>query len=147
MSNKLARQESCPKRKLTLSERMARIRKTDTKPEMIIRRLVHGMGYRYRLHQARLPGNPDIVLARHRKLIFVNGCFWHRHDCPAGRKLPRSKPEYWGPKLAGNRKRDDENVARLKEMGWEVLVIWECELAHRAQIVEQLRSFLESRVR
>ncbi len=76
--------------RLSLTERMQRIRKTNTKPEMIVRRLVHAMGYRYRLHQSRLPGSPDMVLARHRKVILVHGCFWHRHDCADGRKLPRS---------------------------------------------------------
>ena len=80
--------------KLTLTERMRRIRKVDTQPEMSVRRAVHAMGCRYRLHGAGLPGTPDIVLPRLRKLIFVHGCFWHRHDCPDGHKLPRSKPEY-----------------------------------------------------
>ncbi len=94
------------KPKLSLTERMRRIRKTDTKPELIVRRMVHAMVYRYRLHGAGLSGTPDIVLPRHRKVIFVHGCFWHRHDCPDGRKLPRSKPDYWGPKLERNRLRD-----------------------------------------
>lgn len=79
---------------LTLTERMRRIRKTDTKPEMIVRRTLHAIGFRYRLHHKQLPGDPDIMLPRHGKVIFVHGCFWHRHDCPNGRKLPRSKPEY-----------------------------------------------------
>ena len=108
---------------LSLTERKQRIRKTDTKPEMIVRRVVHAMGYRYRLHNAKLPGTPDIVLTRHRKVILVHGCFWHRHDCPDGRKLPRSKTEYWGPKLERNRKRAAANIARLREMGWDVLVV------------------------
>ncbi len=115
------------RQRLTLTERMRRIRKTDTQPEMIVRRMVHAMGYRYRLHQSKLPGNPDIVLPRHRKVIFVHGCFWHRHDCPDGRKLPRSKLEYWGPKLERNRHRDEINSARLRELGWDVLVVWECQ--------------------
>ena len=117
--------------RLSLTEHKQRIRKTDTKPEMIVRRLVHAMGYRYRLHNAKLPGSPDIVLTRHRKVILVHGCFWHRHDCPDGRKLPRSKPEYWGPKLERNRKRDAANIARLCKMGWDVLV----ELPVREQMV------------
>jgi DNA mismatch endonuclease, patch repair protein len=87
--------------RLSLTERMQRIRKTDTKPEMIVRRLIHAMGYRYRLHQSDMPGSPDIV-PRHRKAILVHGCFWHRHDCADGRKVPRSKPEYWIPKLERN---------------------------------------------
>jgi DNA mismatch endonuclease, patch repair protein len=97
--------------RLSLTERMQRIRKTDTKPEMIVRRLIHGLGHRYRLHQSNLPGSPDIVLTRYRKVILVHGCFWHRHDCADGRKLPRSKPEYWRPKLERNRRRDETIVA------------------------------------
>jgi DNA mismatch endonuclease (patch repair protein) len=107
---------------------MRRIRKTDTRPEMIVRRTVHAMGYRYRLHGTKLPGTPDIVLSRHRKVIFVHGCFWHRHDCPDGRKLPRSNPGYWGPKLKRNKQRDEANLALLRELGWHALVVWECEL-------------------
>lgn len=129
--------------KLNLTERMRRIRKTDTKPEMIVRRMVHAMGYRYRLHGDRLPGTPDIVLPRHRKVIFVHGCFWHRHDCPDGRKLPRSKPEYWGAKLERNRRRDGASIVRLREMGWDVLVVWECEVragAARALVAAFLKS-------
>jgi DNA mismatch endonuclease (patch repair protein) len=126
---------------------MARIRKTDTKPEMIVRRMVHAMGYRYRLHDQRLPGNPDIVLERHRKVILVHGCFWHRHDCTDGRKLPRSKPEYWGPKLARNQQRDVASTARLREMGWDVLVVWECELVRPDVLESILSSWLKRRVR
>jgi DNA mismatch endonuclease (patch repair protein) len=107
--------------RLSLTERMQRIRKTDTKPEMIVRRLIHALGYRYRLHQSNLPGTPDIVFSRCRKVILVHGCFWHRHDCSDGRKLPRSKPEYWRPKLDHNRRRDEACVARLHELGWGVL--------------------------
>jgi len=120
---------------------MRRIRKTDTKPEMIVRRMLHAMGYRYRLHDKRLPGHPDIVLPRHRKVIFVHGCFWHRHDCPDGRKLPRSKPEYWGPKLERNRARDARQIAELRELGWDVLVVWECEVV-RGGAVRMLSQFL-----
>ncbi len=129
--------------RLTLTERMRRIRKTDSKPELIMRRIVHAMGYRYRLHGAGLPGTPDIVLPRHRKVILVHGCFWHRHDCPDGRKLPRSKPEYWGPKLERNRRREEAVVARLRAMGWDVLVVWECEVtagAARALLATFLKS-------
>jgi DNA mismatch endonuclease, patch repair protein len=114
--------------RLSLTERMQRIRKTDTKPEMIVRRILHGMGYRYRLHDQRLPGSPDIVLPRHRKVIFVHGCFWHRHDCLDGRKLPRSKPDYWPLKLERNRQRDEQHMEDLYKLGWGVLVVWECHL-------------------
>lgn len=131
-----------PPHKLTLSERMARIRKTDSKPELIVRRMLHGMGYRYRLHDKSLPGNPDIVLKRHRKVIFVHGCFWHRHACPDGRKLPKSKPEYWGPKLEGNRRRDAETASNLQELGWSVLAVWECETRSEHTLEGILKSFL-----
>jgi len=126
---------------------MQRIRKTNTKPEMTVRRLVHAMGYRYRLHQSKLPGSPDIVLARHRKVILVHGCFWHRHDCADGRKLPRSKPEYWGPKLERNRRRDEVSVALLRELGWNVLIVWECEIRDIRWLGNVLARFLGSRER
>lgn len=130
--------------KLTLTERMQRIGKMDTKPELIVRRLLHSMGYRYRLHDKRLPGNPDIVLPRHRKVIFVHGCFWHRHDCPDGRKFPRSKPEYWRPKLERNRQRDKTNAARLQELGWQVLTVWECNLSDGNELKQRLEGFIRS---
>jgi DNA mismatch endonuclease (patch repair protein) len=123
---------------------MRRIRKTDTKPELIVRRMVHAMGYRYRLHGANLPGTPDIVLPRHNKAIFVHGCFWHRHACPDGRKLPRSKPEYWLPKLEGNRRRDKTNATKLKDLGWHLLVVWECEARNLQKVSRRLRRFLNS---
>jgi DNA mismatch endonuclease (patch repair protein) len=133
--------------KLSLTERMQRIRKYDTKPEMLVRRILHAMGYRYRLHQSSLPGNPDIVLARHHKVILVHGCFWHRHNCADGRKLPRSKPEYWGPKLERNRRRDETSIVRLQELGWSVLVVWECETKNATGLGKTLAKFLGSRER
>jgi DNA mismatch endonuclease (patch repair protein) len=128
---------------LTLTERMRRIRKTDSKPELIVRRMIHAMGFRYRLHGNKLPGTPDIVLPRHRKTIFVHGCFWHRHHCPDGTKLPKSKPEYWGPKLERNRRRDEANIEQLRAMGWDVLVVWECELRETQELVRRLTQFLK----
>lgn len=150
-----ARSTSSPRRKqrgsakttLSLTERMRRIRKTDTKPELIVRRRVHAMGRRYRLHRYDLPGSPDIVLARHRKVILVHGCFWHRHHCADGRKLPRSKPEYWGPKLEGNRRRDRRNIARLRKLGWSVLVVWECDVKNSKRLDKVLRRFLGLRAK
>lgn len=127
---------------LTLTERMRRIRKIDTNPEMIVRRVLHALGYRYRLHDRKLPGHPDIVLPRHRKVILVHGCFWHRHHCPDGRKLPRSKPEYWGPKLERNRRRDATNMQQLCALGWDVLVVWECETRQRQDLALNLKRFL-----
>lgn len=126
------------------SERMSRVRGADTKPEMLVRRLVHGMGYRYRLHRRDLPGTPDLVFASRRKVIFVHGCFWHRHPdpgCPLAR-LPKSRLDFWKPKLEGNKERDVRNQARLEELGWYVMVVWECQLrdveAPRARIEEFL---------
>jgi DNA mismatch endonuclease (patch repair protein) len=122
---------------------MRRIRKTNTQPEMIVRRLVHSMGYRHRLHNSKLPGTPDLVLPQHRKVIFVHGCFWHRHDCANGRKLPHSKPDYWGPKLQSNKQRDEANIARLRELGWNVLVVWECETRTEERLKKRLSQFLD----
>ena len=108
------------------SERMSRIRAKDSQPEMIVRRLVHGMGYRYRLHRRGLPGTPDLVFGPKRKVIFVHGCFWHRHPDPSCRlvRMPKSRQEFWGPKLEGNRARDQRNVAALEAKGWQSLVVW-----------------------
>jgi len=110
---------------------------------MIVRRLAHAMGYRYRLHSRSLPGRPDLVFSSRRKLIFVNGCFWHRHKgCPKCR-LPKSRLDFWKPKLEENRNRDRENQRRLKREGWEVLVIWECELKDTESLKSRLRQFME----
>lgn len=110
------------------SAHMRSIRKTDTKPEWVVRRLVYSMGYRYRLHRRDLPGTPDLVFPGRRKVILVHGCFWHRHDCPLGRKSPLARPEYWLPKLERNRQRDLMTLKQLAALGWKALVIWECEL-------------------
>ena len=129
------------------SERMSRIRDRDTKPELLVRRLVHRMGYRYRLHRRDLPGIPDMVFPRRKKAIFVHGCFWHRHSEPSCKmaRLPKSRRDYWEPKLAGNRHRDKDNQTRLRELGWDVLVIWECEVRHIERIKNTVRGFLEQR--
>ena len=126
------------------SKRMSRVRGRDTKPEMLVRRLAHGMGYRYRLHRRDLPGSPDLVFPSRRKVIFVHGCFWHRHlepDCKLAR-LPKSKLDFWGPKLETNRERDERNVVLLEELGWDVLVIWECQTKNRGQLQARIREFL-----
>ena len=107
---------------------MALIRKRDTKPELVVRRMVHRMGYRFRLHRRDLPGTPDLVFPARRKVILVHGCFWHRHDCPLGSKAPRARPEYWIPKLERNRQRDVVTLESLAALGWTALVIWECEV-------------------
>jgi DNA mismatch endonuclease (patch repair protein) len=126
------------------SERMARVRHKDTKPELFVRRLLHAMGFRYRLHDKRLPGAPDLVFANRRKVIFVHGCFWHRHPepgCPLSR-LPKSRLEFWLPKLQGNRQRDLRDQASLAGLGWQFLVVWECEIRHKEQLQNSLRAFL-----
>lgn len=126
------------------SERMSRVRGADTKPEMLVRRLVHGMGYRYLLHGSGLPGRPDLVFPRRRKVMFVHGCFWHRHPDPkcALARLPKSRLDFWLPKLERNRARDLENQARLKELGWKAVVVWECQMKNRGLLAKRLRSFL-----
>ncbi len=122
---------------------MSRIRSKDTKPEITVRRVVHGMGYRYRLHDKKLPGSPDLVFRRRRKVIFVNGCFWHRHKNCAAARLPKSNRGYWTPKLNANRKRDTRNLRKLIKAGWSALVIWECETGDNDDLARRIRNFLE----
>lgn len=135
---------------LTVRERsalMSRIRGKDTKPEMAVRRLVHGLGYRYRLHAKELPGRPDLVFRPRRKVIFVHGCFWHRHEgCPKNRipKSPETR-DFWRDKLNGNAHRDQLNETTLRRTGWGVLVIWECETKDLEQLTERVRAFLDER--
>jgi len=134
--------------KISTSERswnMSVIRSTGMKPEMLVRSLVHRMGYRYRLHAKDLPGKPDLVFRPRKKVIFVHGCFWHQHakeDCKDGRQ-PKSNTGYWAPKLARNVERDASNVAALKAAGWRVLVLWECDvLKGGSRLQERIRKFL-----
>lgn len=105
---------------------MSRIRGKDTKPEMVVRSLIHQMGFRFRLHRKDLPGKPDIVLPRHQKAILVHGCFWHMHRCRYGRVVPRTNAEFWQNKRGRNVERDRTNLQKLRKAGWQVLVIWEC---------------------
>jgi DNA mismatch endonuclease (patch repair protein) len=121
---------------------MSRVRNKDTKPEMRVRRLVHALGYRYRLHAGSLPGRPDLVFNSRRKVIFVHGCFWHRHEgCPLCR-LPKSRLRFWKPKLKANRERDLKNQKKIAEMGWDCLVIWECELRDQDALTSRIKTFL-----
>ncbi|WP_040650652.1 very short patch repair endonuclease [Roseovarius sp. 217] len=126
------------------SERMSRVRGRDTKPEMLVRRLTHGMGYRYRLHRRGLPGSPDLVFPSRMKVIFVHGCFWHQHLDPGCKlaRLPKSKLDFWGPKLETNRERDERNLVLLAELGWDVLVIWECQTKNREELQTRIGEFL-----
>src|SRR5258705_10221520 len=112
------------------SERMSRVRGRDTKPEMVVRRLVHRLGFRYRLHNRRLPGAPDLVFKSRRKAIFIHGCFWHRHPDPACKlaRMPKSRLDFWRPKLEGNRERDLRHQSELETIGWRYLIVWEWEL-------------------
>lgn len=107
---------------------MSRIRGKDTKPELVVRSFLHRMGYRFRLHQRDLPGKPDIVLPKHNTLIFVHGCFWHRHKGCKYAYMPKSRVNFWKEKFAGTIERDRKHQKELKELGWEVHVIWECEI-------------------
>lgn len=122
---------------------MALVRSANTKPEMLVRRLTHRMGYRYRLHRADLPGKPDLVFSGRRAVVFVHGCFWHRHEGCALARLPKSRENFWIPKLEGNRRRDAENIANLRANGWRVLVIWECETKNTEALEASLKRFLE----
>jgi len=128
------------------SERMRRIKAQDTGPEMRVRKLVHGLGYRFRLHRADLPGKPDLVFPSRKKAIFVHGCYWHRHDDPACKlaRLPKSRLEFWLPKLEANATRDKRVEAELTTAGWEYLVLWECQLNDRTSLEARIRSFLAS---
>ncbi len=126
------------------SEIMARIRSKDSRPEMVVRRLVFALGYRYRLHAKNLPGCPDLVFRPRRKVIFIHGCFWHLHaNCPIAR-MPKSRLDFWTPKLEGNRERDDKNERALKREGWKVLIIWECQIKDAAKLENRIRRFLDA---
>jgi DNA mismatch endonuclease, patch repair protein len=126
------------------SERMARIRHKDTAPELAVRRLVYSLGYRYRLHGRKLPGRPDLVFPARKRVIFVHGCFFHRHSDPSCRlaRLPKSRLGFWLPKLEGNRARDERNIHALAEAGWRVLIVWECELSHKDNLIRSIITFL-----
>lgn len=126
------------------SANMSRIRATGMKPEMTVRRLVHAMGYRFRLHRRNLPGTPDLVFPSRKAVIFVHGCFWHQHPDPTCSRshVPRSRTEYWESKLQRNVLRDKNNVARLEAAGWRVLVLWECEIKDCDALKARLETFL-----
>ena len=125
---------------------MSQIRSQGMKPELVVRSMVHRLGYRFRLHRRDMAGKPDLVLSRHRAVIFVNGCFWHWHpdlNCPiAG--LPKSNVEYWEPKLARTRIRDQEHVNSLEADGWRVLTVWECQLRSPDAVISRIREFLDT---
>lgn len=113
-----------------------------TGPELLVRKMLHGLGCRYGLHRKDLPGSPDIVMPAHGKIVFVHGCFWHGHDCKYGR-LPKSRPDYWAPKIAANRKRDRRNRSLLARSGWSVTVVWQCQTKRPAVLRRRLMAFLQ----
>ena len=125
---------------------MSRIRGKNTKPELLVRRLLHAKGYRYRLHGTarggKLPGNPDLVFAGRRKVIFVNGCFWHFHDCRVGQHAPKSNAEFWEAKRSRTKSRDAEQRQRLEDLGWDVLTLWECHIKDLPALEAELEFFL-----
>jgi DNA mismatch endonuclease (patch repair protein) len=126
------------------SIRMSLIRGKGTGPEMTVRRIVHGLGYRYRLHGRKLPGKPDLVFGKRKKVVFVHGCFWHRHsdsNCKLAR-VPKTRLDFWIPKLNGNRDRDVRNRRLLEADGWGILVIWECELVDKNALSRKIEAFL-----
>lgn len=127
-------------------EIMKSIRGKDTIPEMVVRRLTHGLGYRYRLHQRSLPGCPDLVFSARRKVIFVNGCFWHRHRCRKGQSTPSTRQAFWEKKFRGNKERDLRNRRRLRRLGWAVLTIWECQTTsqRREALADKIIAFLDA---
>ena len=131
-----------PLTKAERSERMSHIRNANTKPEMLVRRLIHAMGYRYRLHAKDLPGHPDIVFRSRKKVIFIHGCFWHQHGCRQYRQ-PRTRRNFWEAKLAKNKTRDAATRKRLRKMGWKLLTVWECQISDVSKLKAKITCFLE----
>lgn len=121
---------------------MSRVKGRDTKPELLVRSIVHRLGYRFRLHAKALPGKPDLVLPRHRKVIFVHGCFWHGHAGCRRAARPSTNREFWDRKIDGNVERDAANVKALGRAGWKVLVVWQCAMKDRARLEKKLGEFL-----
>lgn len=126
------------------SQNMSQIRSKNTKPEVLLRSLLHRAGYRFRLHRKDLPGKPDIVFPGRRKVILVHGCFWHQHlGCREGR-IPGTRQDYWRPKLKRNVERDAAAVEQLRTLGWDVMTVWECEIKNAEPVKDRLRAFLKS---
>ncbi|HUT29110.1 MAG TPA: DNA mismatch endonuclease Vsr [Sedimentisphaerales bacterium] len=121
---------------------MSRIRNKNTRPEILVRSIVHRMGYRYSLHRKDLPGKPDLVLVKHKKVIFVHGCFWHMHKCRYGRVVPKTNKTFWKSKRQGNVARDKRNLRQLRKAGWKVLTVWECQTRNQEKLAKKLKSFL-----
>ena len=124
------------------SRLMSRVRGKDTKPEMVVRRLAHRLGYRFRLHRRDLPGSPDLVFPGRKKVVFVHGCYWHRHDCKKA-TTPKTNVDFWQKKFDDNIMRDNKNLSDLAEMGWETMVVWQCEAEKPDDLADRLIEFLE----
>lgn len=122
---------------------MRAVKHKDTAPEMVVRRLTHSLGYRYRLHRPDLPGKPDLVFGPRQKLIFVHGCFWHGHTCNRGRRVPKHNAGYWLNKIQRNKERDASSLAELRARGWDILVVWECETKQET-LKQRIDTFLRS---
>jgi DNA mismatch endonuclease, patch repair protein len=123
---------------------MSQIRSKDTSPEITVRSLVHRMGFRFALHRSDLPGHPDIVLVKYKKIIFVHGCFWHMHRCKYGRVIPATRTKFWQDKRRGNVERDKRNLKKLRLLGWKILVVWECQTRDAERISAKLIKFLKT---
>lgn len=123
---------------------MSKVRHKNTRPEMVVRRLLHGQGYRYRLHAKDLPGKPDMVFRKRRKVIFIHGCFWHRHPGCKLARLPKSRRDFWIPKLERNKERDEQHIAVLEANDWKVLIVWECQIDDQERLLNELVGFLET---
>jgi len=121
---------------------MASVRTRDTGAEIAVRSIVHRLGYRYSLKRTDLPGRPDLVFVSRRKVIFVHGCYWHGHLCRYG-KLPKSRVEYWGPKIATNRQRDQRQVRQLRKAGWSVMIVWQCQIKRESGLARRVVDFLD----
>ncbi len=121
---------------------MSQVKSKNTSPEIFVRKLVFSMGRRYRLHRSDLPGKPDIVFPSQKKIIMVNGCFWHRHNCKKGQKLPQDNADYWKNKFDRTIARDRKNIKLLEEMGWRVLLVWECQIKDAALLKKDINEFL-----
>lgn len=120
------------------------VRSKNTIPEVALRKWLHAAGYRFRLHRKDLPGNPDIVFPSRRKALFVHGCFWHGHNCPRGSRQPKTNVEYWTQKIKRNRERDEVALVELRGLGWDVEIVWECEMKEKVGVMERLRTWLDN---
>ncbi len=125
------------------SDIMSRIKGKNTKPEILVRSLLHVMGYRFRLHKKNLPGKPDIVLKKYKSVVFVHGCYWHRHSCNRGQSMPKTNEKFWEKKFQGTIKRDMITKKLLQDAGWKVIVVWQCELTNQEKLCRRLKHELQ----